>query len=98
VGRRQRLELLQCGNTSGAVSADLDDAVGRRHLQDQVSIVDDDHELVRGQPTNDDIQGEVHLRNIKDDALCVVVLKHPECDRQGDTTMWNDVARVHTQK
>jgi hypothetical protein len=41
-------ELLQREGAGGAISVDLDDTVGRCHLQDQVSIVGDDHELVHG--------------------------------------------------
>jgi hypothetical protein len=40
--------------------------------------VGDGHELVQGRPANDGVEGEVDIRNIEDDALCVVVLRHLE--------------------
>jgi hypothetical protein len=80
LGYRRCLELFQRGNTDRAVSADLDDTVGRCHLRDQVPVVSDSHELVQGRPANDGIEGEVDLRDIKDNALRVVVLSRPECD------------------
>jgi hypothetical protein len=49
-GHCQSLELLQCRDPSRVVPTDLDDTIGHRHLQDQVLIVDNDHELVQGWP------------------------------------------------
>jgi hypothetical protein len=37
-------------DTYSAMSMDLDDVVGCRHLQDQVPIVGNGHELVQGHP------------------------------------------------
>jgi hypothetical protein len=55
--------------------------------------VGDGHELVQGWPANDVIEVEVDLRDVEDDALHAVVLKRPECDREGDVTTQNDGAR-----
>jgi hypothetical protein len=65
---------------------------------DQVPIVGDGHELVQGWPTNDGIEGEVDLHDVKDDALHTVVLRRPERHEEGDATMRDDRARSHTQK
>jgi hypothetical protein len=53
---------------------------------------------VQGRPANDGIEGEVYLRNIEDDTLRAVVLKRPECDREGHATVWDDGARADTRK
>jgi hypothetical protein len=86
LGHHECLELLQCGNANRAVYVDLDDTVGRWHLQDQVPIVGDSHELAQGRLTNDGIEWEVDLHNVEEDALCAVVLKHLKGDREGDAT------------
>jgi hypothetical protein len=59
VGHHQCLELLQCGNANRAVYVDLDDTVGRWHLQDQVPIVGDSHELVQGRLTKMALNGRL---------------------------------------
>jgi hypothetical protein len=69
---------------------DLESTVGGQHLQDQVPIVGHDHKLIQGWPTQDGVEGEADLRDIEDDALRVKVLKHPERNREGDTTTRND--------
>jgi hypothetical protein len=46
----------------------------------------DGHELIQGHPANDSIEGEVDLRDVKDDTLHAVVLRHPKCDWEGDAT------------
>jgi hypothetical protein len=56
------------------------------------------HELVQGRPVDDGIEGEVDLPNVKDDALCAVVLRHPERHREMDATVWNDRAWAHSRK
>jgi hypothetical protein len=96
VSHHQRLELFQHGNTGREVSVDLDDMIGRWHLQDQVPVVGNGHELVQSQPANDGIEGEVDLHNVEDDALRAVVLKRPERHSEGDATARNDGARAHT--
>jgi hypothetical protein len=68
------------------VSTYLEDAIWRWHLQDQVPIVDDRHKLVQGWRVQNGVEGEVDLHDIKEDALRVEVLRHPKCDREGDTT------------
>jgi hypothetical protein len=75
-----------------AISIDLDDVIGRRHLQDQVPVVGHDHELVQGWPAEDGIEGEVDMHDVEDDALRVVVLRRPECHWEGDATVWDDGA------
>jgi hypothetical protein len=98
MGRCQRLELLQRENAGGAVSTDLDVVVGRWHLQDQVPIVGDSHELEQGRPAHDGVEEEVDLSDVEEDALRMVVLRHHECDLEGDATAWDDGARAHTRK
>jgi hypothetical protein len=58
--------------------------------------VGDGHELIQGRPANDGVEGEVDLRDVKEDALRAVVLKRPKCDREGDATTWDDGAQTHT--
>jgi hypothetical protein len=60
--------------------------------------VGDGHELVQGWPAHDGIEGEVDLRDVEENALRAVVLRCPECDREGDSTLRDDGARAHTQK
>jgi hypothetical protein len=95
LGYCQRLKLLQSRNTDRAVSADLDDTTGRQHLQDQVPIVGNVHELVHGWLADDGIEREADLRDVKDDALCAVVLKRPERHREGEATTRNYGAQAH---
>jgi hypothetical protein len=98
MGHCQRLKLLQRRDISGAVSTNLDDTIGQQHLQDQVPIVGNGHELVWGRPVKDGVEGEVDLNDVKDDALYAVVLRHPECHREGDATMCDDGARTHSRE
>jgi hypothetical protein len=55
--------------------------------------VGDGHELVQGQLIDDGIEGEVDLRDVKDDTLRAVVLRCPKHHREGDATAWDDAAR-----
>jgi hypothetical protein len=96
LGRCQCLVLFQRRNANGAVSTDLDDTVGRWHLQDQVPVVGDGHELVQGWPIDDGMEGDVDLRDVKDDALRVVVLRRTEHHLEGDATAQNNRAQAHT--
>jgi hypothetical protein len=91
-------ELLQGGNAGGAVTTDLYDTVGRWHLQDQVPIVGNSHELIQHRPVKDGVEGEVDLRDIKDDTLCAVVLRHPESRRERNATARDDGARTHSRE
>jgi hypothetical protein len=56
------------------------------------------HELVQDRPADDGLEWEVDLRDVKDDALCAVVLRHPEYHREGDATAQDDGAQAHSQK
>jgi hypothetical protein len=94
LGRRQRFELLQHKNVNGAVSTDHDDIVGLWHLQDQVPIVGNSHELVLGRLAKKHIEGVVDLHDIEDDALRAIVLRHQE----SDSTMWDDGAQTHSRE
>jgi hypothetical protein len=60
--------------------------------------VGNDHELVQGWPAKDGIEWEVDLCNIEDDALHMVVLKHPKCGREGDATIRDDGAQTHSSE
>jgi hypothetical protein len=73
------MELLKCKDACSVVSADLDDNFGRWHLHDQVPVLGNNHELVQGRHAQDGVEGEVDLYDIEEDALCAVVLRHPEC-------------------
>jgi hypothetical protein len=48
--------------------------------------VGDCHKLVSGWPTQNGVEVEVDLYDIEEDTLRAEVLKHPECDWEGDTT------------
>jgi hypothetical protein len=54
--------------------------------------VGNSHELAQGRPANDGVEGEVDLRDIKDDALRSVVLRHLKRHWEGDATAQNDGA------
>jgi hypothetical protein len=82
----QGLEFLQYRDACIAIFAYLEDVIGGQHFQDQVPIVGDYHKLVQGWPAQNGIKGEIDLCDIKEDTLCVNVLRHPECDQEGDTT------------
>jgi hypothetical protein len=56
------------------------------------------HELVQGWLAKDGVEGEVDLRDVEDDALYTVVLKHPESHREGDAIARDDVARAHSRE
>jgi hypothetical protein len=98
LGCRQCLKLLQYGNGGGAVSTDLDDTIGRWYLQDQVPIVDNSHELVQDWPVEDGIEGEVDQRNVEDNTLRVIVIRHPKSHREGDATARDDRAQTHSRE
>jgi hypothetical protein len=42
------------------------------------------HELVKGRPADDGIEGKVNLRDIELDVLCAEVLLGPECYQEYD--------------
>jgi hypothetical protein len=63
------------------------------HLQDHVPRVGHGHELIQCQLIEYGIERVVDLRDVKDDALCAVVLRHPETDRDGDATMREEEPR-----
>jgi hypothetical protein len=56
----------------------------------------DCHKLVQGWPTQNGVKGEIDLRDIEENALRVKVLKCPECDREGDTSMWHNRHQAHS--
>jgi hypothetical protein len=85
-------------DTYSAMSMDLDDVVGCRHLKDQVPIVGNGHELVHGHPAQDSIEGEADLYNIEEGTICVVVLWCPKHHREGDTTTQHNGHRAHSRE
>jgi hypothetical protein len=46
----------------------------------------DHHKLVQGWPTQNGVDWEADLRDVKQNALHEEVLMHPKCDREGDAT------------
>jgi hypothetical protein len=96
MGCHQSLELLKCRDACSVVSADLDDVVECRHLQNQVTVVGDGHELVQGRPTQNSIEGEVDLRDVKEDALHAVVLRHLKYHQEGDATARHNGHQTHS--
>jgi hypothetical protein len=60
--------------------------------------VGDGHELIQGRAANVGIEGEVDLHDVEDNVLRAMVVRHPECDREGDATMRDDGAQAHTPK
>jgi hypothetical protein len=53
------------------------------------------HKLVQGRPAQNGVEGEVHLRDVEEYALCAKALRHPECDREGDTATWHNWYQAH---
>jgi hypothetical protein len=51
--------------------------------------------LVQGRPAQNGIEGEADIRDVKHDTFRAKVLRHPECDREGDTSARNDRYRAH---
>jgi hypothetical protein len=56
------------------------------------------HELVQGWLADDGVEGLVDHRDVKDDALRAVVLRHPEYHRDRDAAVRDDGARARSQK
>jgi hypothetical protein len=96
--RGKNLELLEHSGVYIAVSADLEDAIRGWHLQDQVSIVGNCHKLIQGWPAHNGIEGEADHHDIKQDTLCVELLRHPECDREEDTTTQHNRHRAQSRE
>jgi hypothetical protein len=74
----------------GAVALHGEDPSRRRHLEDQIPIMGNDHEPVQGRPTNDGIERDVNLRNVKLDVLGAKVFLGPKCNRECDA-----LKRIH---
>jgi hypothetical protein len=81
---RQGMQLLDSCKSNGAVALHVEDPSRGRHLEDQVPVIGNGHEMVQGRPANDGIKREVNLSNVELDVLSAEVFLSPECNRECD--------------
>jgi hypothetical protein len=54
------------------------------------------HKSVQSWFVQNSIEREADIRNIEEDALRVEALCRPECDREGDATVWHNRHWAHS--
>jgi hypothetical protein len=94
----QGVQLLDICKRSDAVAPHGEDLSRGWHLEDQVPVMGNGHELVQGRPANDGIEREVNLRNVELDVLSAEVLLSPECNRECDAPKGIHRLRVHSRE
>jgi hypothetical protein len=75
--RRQGVQLLHNCKRNGAVAPHGEDPGWRRHLEDQIPVIGNGHEMVHGWFANDGVEREVNLRNVELYVLCAEVFSVP---------------------
>jgi hypothetical protein len=94
----QSMQLLDSCKHSGAVAPHGEDPSRGRHLEDQIPIMGNGHEVVQGRPANDGIEREVNLRNVELDILSVEVLLGLECNPECDAPKGIHRLRAHSRE
>jgi hypothetical protein len=90
------MQLLDSCKRSGAVAPHSEDPRRGRHLEDQVPVMGNGHELVQGRPANDGIEREVNLHNVELNILSAEVLLSPECNWECDAPKVLHRLRAHS--